>query len=56
MSQIVKSYVLDVAEKRIQSRGGFDHMVAEIIHKGVDPYTLVEKMFRNGNFEEIESN
>ena len=55
VAQIARSYVLGAAEERIKSSGGFDHMVKEIIRNGIDPYTMVEKVLKNGKAEEIKS-
>ncbi len=51
VAQIARSYALEVAEKKIKDRGGFDSIVKEILQNGIDPYTVVEKILENGQQE-----
>jgi LAO/AO transport system kinase len=51
VAQIARSYALEVAEKKIKNAGGFDELVKEILRNGTDPYTVVEKILKNGQQE-----
>jgi LAO/AO transport system kinase len=51
VTQIARSYALEVAEKKIKKAGGFDTLVKEILRNGTDPYTVVEKILKNGQQE-----
>jgi LAO/AO transport system kinase len=51
VTQIARSYALEVAENKIKAAGGIDALATKILRNGTDPYTVVESILQDGKQE-----